>query len=145
MRADLSAMDSSQYSKLLGDAQGFLSKRYDLFLLRLLEKASIIIGLIITLVVVLFLCALVVLFAGIAMAYVLGQWLPMWAAFLIIGGLFVLLLVPAVIFRRQWFVNPIVAILSSVLFSNNTSVAAGSPAESSDTSSQPENEKGGAL
>ncbi len=138
-------MDSSQYTKLLGDAQSFLSKRYDLFLLRLLEKASVIIGLLITLVVVLFLASIAVIFSGIALAYVLGQWLPMWAAYLIIGAVFVLLLVLAIVFRRQWFVNPIVAILSSVLFTNNTSAPTGTGDEAADPSAEPEKEKGGTL
>lgn len=114
------AMDNSQYSKLIEDFRSYVSKRYDLFLLRLLEKVSIIVGLIITLIVVLFLASVVVVFSGIALAYVLGQWLPMWAAYLIIGAVFLLLLVLAVVFRRQWFVNPVVAILSSVLFGNGT-------------------------
>ena len=113
-------MDNSQYSKLIEDIRSYLGKRYDLFLLRLLEKVSIIVGLIITLIVVLFLASIVVVFSGIALAYVLGQWLPMWAAYLIIGAVFLLLLVLAVVFRRQWFVNPVVAILSSVLFGNST-------------------------
>lgn len=123
-------MDNSQYSKLIEDIRSCFSRRYDLFLVRLLEKVSIIVGLIITLIVVLFLTSIVVVFGGIALAYVLGQWLPMWAAYLIIGGVFLLLLVLAVVFRRQWFVNPVVAILSSVLFSN------GSTGSSADTSAE---------
>lgn len=123
-------MDNSQYGKLIEDIRSYLSRRYDLFLVRLLEKVSIIVGLIITLVVVLFLTSIVVVFGGIALAYVLGQWLPMWAAYLIIGGVFLLLLVLAVVFRRQWFVNPIVAILSGVLFGGgSTDSSSDTPAE----------------
>lgn len=138
-------MDNSQYSKLFEDAHTFLSKRYDLFLLRLLEKVSIIIGLLITLVVVLFLASIVVLFSGIALAYVLGQWLPMWAAYLIIGAIFLLLLVLAVVFRRQWFINPIVAVLSSILFSNNTPEPTGTPTGTDSTSTPHQDGKGGQL
>lgn len=110
----------TQYSKLIGDLQSYLSKRYDLFLVRVLEKVSILLGLLISLVVVLFLASVVVIFGGIALAYVLGQWLPMWAAYLIIGAVFLLLLVLAVVFRRQWFINPIVALLSTILFSSTS-------------------------
>lgn len=113
-------MDNSPYSQLLSDVQSYVSRRYDLFLIRLLEKVSRILGLLIAIVVVLFLSSIVVIFGGIALAYVLGQWLPMWGAYLITGTLFALLLVVAIIFRKQLFVNPIVGALSAILFVNDT-------------------------
>ena len=113
-------MDNSQYSQLLHDVQSYFSRRYDLFLIRLLEKVSRILGLLIAIVVVLFLSSIVVIFGGIALAYVLGQWLPMWGAYLIIGAMFALLLVLAIIFRKQLFINPIVCALSAILFVNDT-------------------------
>jgi len=115
-----SVMDNSPYSQLLSDVQSYFSRRYDLFLVRLLEKVSRILGLLIAIVVVLFLSSIVVIFGGIALAYVLGQWLPMWAAYLIIGAVFTLLLVLAIAFRKQLFVNPIVGVLSAILFANDT-------------------------
>lgn len=113
-------MNESQYSKIAEDVRSYLSRRYDLFLIRLLEKASRIAGLVITLLVVLFLASIVVIFGGIALAYVLGHFgLPMWAAYLIVGGVYLLLLVLALIFRKQWFINPIVGVLSGIIFSRD--------------------------
>lgn len=129
-------MNDSPYSRTIDDVRTYLSKRYDLFLVRTLEKASRIIGLVITLVVVLFLASIAVIFAGIASAYILAQWLPLWGAYLIIGGVFVVLLIMACIFRKQWFINPIVRTLSTILFTENQ-------ADSSKT--DPQAEKGEKL
>lgn len=113
-------MDELQYSKIAEDIRSYLSRRYDLFLVRLLEKASRIAGLVITLLVVLFLASIVVIFSGIALAYVLERLgLPMWGAYLVVGGVYLLLLVLAVVFRKQWFINPIVGVLSGIVFSGD--------------------------
>lgn len=112
-------MGDSQYSRLWADTQSFLSKRYGLFRVRLLEKVSRIFGLIVSVLVVLFLSSIVVIFGGIALAYVLGQWMPMWAAFLIMMCVFVVLIVMAVVFRKQLFINPLVGVLGTILFASD--------------------------
>ncbi len=118
-------LNDSEYSRLLSDTQSFLSKCYDLFRVRLLEKVSRILGLLIAVVVVLFLSSIIVIFGGISLAYVLAQWLPLWAAYLIMGGVFVLLVVLAIVFRKQLFINPIVAALASILFANDKPLFSG--------------------
>lgn len=112
-------LNDSEYSRLWSDTRSFLSKCYDLFRVRLLEKVSRILGLLIAVVVVLFLSSIIVIFGGISLAYVLAQWLPLWAAYLIMAGVFVLLIVLAIVFRKQLFVNPIVAALASILFADD--------------------------
>ena len=112
-------LSDEQYKKLLADTGAYLNTQYDLLRLGLLEKLSKIIGLILFALVVILLLFAVMGFGAITLAFVLAQWLPLWASFLIIGGFFLLQLILAVIFRKQWFINPIVAALSAILFSHD--------------------------
>lgn len=112
-------LSDEQYKKLLADTRAYLNTQYDLLRLGLLEKLSKIIGLILFALVVILLLFAVMGFGAITLAFVLAQWLPLWASFLIIGGFFLLQLILAVIFRKQWFINPIVAVLSGILFSHD--------------------------
>ena len=112
-------LSDEQYQKLLADTRAYLNTQYDLLRLGLLEKLSKIIGLILFALVVILLLFAVMGFGAITLAFVLAQWLPLWASFLIIGGIFLLQLILAVIFRKQWFINPIVAALSAILFSHD--------------------------
>lgn len=112
-------LSDEQYQKLLADTRAYLNTQYDLLRLGLLEKLSKIIGLILFALVVILLLFAVMGFGAITLAFVLAQWLPLWASFLIIGGFFLLQLILAVIFRKQWFINPIVAALSGILFSHD--------------------------
>lgn len=112
-------LSDEQYQKLLADTRAYLNTQYDLLRLGLLEKLSKIIGLILFALVVILLLFAVMGFGAITLAFVLAQWLPLWASFLSIGGFFLLQLILAVIFRKQWFINPIVAALSAILFSHD--------------------------
>ena len=116
-------LSDEQYQKLLADTRAYLNTQYDLLRLGLLEKLSKIIGLILFALVVILLLFAVMGFGAITLAFVLAQWLPLWASFLIIGGFFLLQLILAVIFRKQWFINPIVAALSAILFSHDATPA----------------------
>ena len=112
-------LSDEQYQKLLADTRAYLNTQYDLLRLGLLEKLSKIIGLILFALVVILLLFAVMGFGAIPLAFVLAQGLPLWASFLIIGGFFLLQLILAVIFRKQWFINPIVAAVSAILFSHD--------------------------
>ena len=109
-------MDAPQYQKLLDDTKAYLNTRYDLLRLSLLEKLSKVLGLILLALVMLLLVFAVLSFAALALVFVVAQWLPTWSAFLIVGALFLLLMVLALVFRRQWFINPMIGALSAILF-----------------------------
>ena len=109
-------MNEEQYRKLLNDSKAYLNTQYDLLRLGLLEKLSKMLGLVLFVLVVLLLSFAFLGFLAVTVAFVLAQWLPLWAAFLIIGSVFLLQLMLAFIFRERWFVNPIVRELSKILF-----------------------------
>lgn len=117
-------LSDEQYQKLLSDTRAYLNTQYDLLRLGLLEKLSKVIGLILFALVVILLLFAVLVFGAVSLAFVLAQWIPLWASFLIIGGVFLVLLLLAVMFRKQWFISPVVATLSAILFSNDSASAA---------------------
>lgn len=112
-------MSDEQYQQLLSDTRSYLNTQFDLLRLNLLEKLSRIIGLILFALVAILLIFAIFGFSAVALAFVLAQWLPLWASFLIIGGVFLLALILAIAFRKQWFINPIVCALSAILFSGS--------------------------
>lgn len=112
-------MSDEQYQQLLRDSRSYLNTQFDLLRLNLLEKLSRIIGLILFALVAILLVFAIFGFSAVAVAFVLAQWLPLWASFLIIGGMFLLALILAIAFRKQWFINPIVCALSAILFSDS--------------------------
>ena len=109
-------MNEEQYQKLLHDSRAYINTQYSLLRLGLLEKLSKVIGLILFALVVVVLLFAFLGFVAVSMAFVLAQWIPDWAAFLIIGGVFLLQLIVAVVFRNRLFVNPMVRALSAILF-----------------------------
>lgn len=117
-------LSDEQYQKLLSDTRAYLNTQYDLLRLGMLEKLSKVIGLILFALVVILLLFAVLGFGAVSLAFVLAQWIPLWASFLIIGGVFLVLLLLAVMFRKQWFISPVVAALSAILFSTDSASAA---------------------
>lgn len=109
-------MNEEQYQKLLHDSRAYINTQYSLLRLGLLEKLSKVIGLILFALVVVVLLFAFLGFLAVSLAFVLAQWIPEWAAFLIIGGVFLLQLIAAVVFRNRLFVNPMVRALSAILF-----------------------------
>lgn len=112
-------MSDEQYQQLLSDTRSYLNTQFDLLRLNLLEKLSRIIGLILFALVAILLVFAIFGFSAVTLAFVLAQWLPLWASFLIIGSVFLLALILAIAFRKQWFINPIVCALSAILFSDS--------------------------
>lgn len=109
-------LTDEQYQKLLADSRAYLNTQYDLLRLGLLEKLSKVIGLVLFALVAVLLIFAILGFGAVTLAYVLAQWLPLWASFLIIGSFFLILLVLTIVLRKQWFINPMVAALSTILF-----------------------------
>ena len=117
-------LSDEQYQKLLSDTRAYLNTQYDLLRLGLLEKLSKVIGLILFALVVILLLFAVLGFGAVSLAFVLAQWIPLWASFLIIGGVFLVLLLLAVMFRKQWFISPVLAALIAILCGSESASAA---------------------
>ena len=109
-------MKDELYRQLLNDGKRYLQSRYDLLRLELLEKLSRIIALLL----MVFTSMILLLAAFFYFSFALMEWLGSFVgripAVCIIGGFFVLLLLAGFIFRKQLFLNPMIRLLSDILF-----------------------------
>lgn len=108
--------ESSKYQQTWADIKQYALTQFDLFKVGFLEKAAKIVGLILFALVLVLLLFAVISFGCIALIFAIGQTLPMWAAALIVVALWVLMLIGAIAFRRQLFINPMLAAISAILF-----------------------------
>ncbi len=110
-------MENKEYQRLLNDAKQYARMRYDLLKLELLEKLSRIIAFLLVVIIALVLGLSAFVYFSLALAYALkplfgGMGWPL----CIIGLIFVLLLVLLFRKKEQFFLNPIIAKLSAILF-----------------------------
>ena len=108
--------DSEKYQQTWADIKQFASTKFDLLKIDFLEKAAKIVGLILFALVLILLLFAVISFGCLALIFALGQTLPMWASTLIVVALWLLIMIGAIVYRQQLFINPMLAAISSILF-----------------------------
>ena len=108
--------DSEKYQQTWADIKQFASTKFDLLKVDFLEKAVRIVGLILFALVLVLLLFAVISFGCMALIFAIGQALPMWASTLIVVALWLLIMIGAIAFRQQLFINPMLAAISSILF-----------------------------
>lgn len=113
-------MDSPEYKKLLDDTKTYFNARYDLLKLELLEKMSRIIGLVILALVVVLLVFGAFAFFGMALIFLLSKVVPLTVSCCILGAVFLLVILLAILLKEKWFINPVVQQLSKILFAEPT-------------------------
>ncbi|MBR1564903.1 MAG: phage holin family protein [Paludibacteraceae bacterium] len=104
------------YKKLLEDSKSYLKTRYDLLRLELLDKLSLILGMLVLIIVALFILLAAIAYFSVALVGWLATCMPVSIACCILGGVLLLVLLVVYLMRRQWFIDPFVKILSSSLF-----------------------------
>ncbi len=112
----LFSKDSPRNARTIQDTKTYLSQRYDLLKLELLEKSSQILSIILSIFIVV-VCALAVL---LYLSSALINWLTIalnavWA-YLIVCGIFVIIMVVVFCFKDKLFVNPLIRKFSRVLY-----------------------------
>ena len=108
--------DSEKYQQTWADIKQFASTKFDLIKIDFLEKAARIVGLILFALVLILLLFAVISFGCLALIFAIGQTLPMWASTLIVVALWLLIMIGAIVFRQQLFINPMLAAISAILF-----------------------------
>ena len=108
--------ESEKYQQTWADIKQLASTKFDLLKIGFLEKAARIVGLVLFALVLILLLFAVVSFGCFALIFALGQTLPMWASTLIVVALWLLIMIAAIVFRQQLFINPMLAAISSILF-----------------------------
>ncbi|MBR1877375.1 MAG: phage holin family protein [Paludibacteraceae bacterium] len=109
-------MDNDFINQVQADASAYLSTRTLLGKLRIIGGVSRVLGLfLLVLTTVLLLFGFLGL-CSVAAVLALGNCMPVWAAALVVGAAYVLLIILAFIFRKQLFINPFVKLLSGIFF-----------------------------
>ncbi len=84
--------------------------------LRLVAGLSRVLGLFLLLLTLILIVFALLAFAAVAAISAISTCLPVWAATLIVGAVYLLLLIAAIAFRKQLFINPFVRRLSAIFF-----------------------------
>lgn len=111
--------DTEKYQQTWEDIKQLASTKLDLLKVDFLGKAANIAGLILFALALILLVFAVISFGCIALIFAIGQALPMWASALIVVGLWLLIMVGAIVFRDRLFFNPMLAAISSILFAES--------------------------
>lgn len=114
--------EDNKYQDFTHKAKDYIKTRYDLLKLELLEKTSRILSVLIMIIISLFL----VLGALIYFSFALVSWMEtvfgsMIPGFLIIGGVFLIILFLVYIFREKILINPLIRAISKILFEEKES------------------------
>ena len=107
---------SEDYKKLLEDSKSYLKTRYDLLRLELLDKLSLILGLLVLIIVALFLLLAAVAYFSVAIVGWMSACMPVSVACCILGGVLLVVLLVLYLLRRRLFIDPFVRLLSRKLF-----------------------------
>lgn len=113
-------MDTQDYKTLLEDSKQYLNTRYELLKLELLDKLSQIIGIILMVLVVALLLLAGLAFFSVALISLLSMWMPTSVACCLIGLVYIVLIVLCLVRRQQWFITPLISVLSGILFEDAT-------------------------
>lgn len=114
---------SERNERTIADLKVYLTQRYDLLKLELMEKSSQILSVVLSVLIVL-VCALAVL---IYLSSALISWLTIalnagWA-YLIVCGIFILIIIFVLMYKDKLFVKPLIRKFSRILYGGESEVA----------------------
>lgn len=108
------------YKSFVKDVKDYVSLNYDLMRLNLVEKLSMVIALILSLFIGILLIITALVYFSIAFVHWTGTFFDsLIPGFLILGGLFILLFIIFFLLRKRLFVNPMIKLLSSIIFNDS--------------------------
>ncbi|MBQ9704644.1 MAG: phage holin family protein [Paludibacteraceae bacterium] len=105
-----------EYKQLLEDSKAYLRTRYDLLRLELLDKLSLILGLLVLIIVLLVVGMGAIAYFSVALVGWLSTVMSTPAACCLLGGVLVAVVAVLWLCRQQLFINPFVKLLSGILF-----------------------------
>lgn len=109
--------DREEYEYLLADLQEYAKTRWEQAKLTVLDKVSRILGLLLLGLTVILIVFAIVAVGGVALISALSDYMPIWAASLIVAAIWIVLLVAVICLRKQLFLNPMLAAIAAILFS----------------------------
>lgn len=109
----------TRIEKLLTEIYEYLKTRGDLVKINVLEKTSRILAWIIYLIIGLLIVLFAVAFIAVGVTVLLAKVMPVWVACLVSSVIFIALLVLLIAFRDRLVVNPIIRMLSSIMYNDD--------------------------
>ncbi len=109
----------STYNQLLEDAKAYLSTRYDLLRLELLDKLSSILGMLVLVFVMLFLVFGALAYLSVALVSWMAKVMPVSVSCLVLAGVLIIAAVVLYLLRERLFINKFVGWLSQLLFARS--------------------------
>lgn len=109
----------NDYKQLFDDSRSYLRTRYDLLRLELLQKLSLILGILVLIIVLLFLGMGALAYLSVALVEWLAAFMPTGCACCLLAGGLILIALTLWFLRTKLFINPFVRLLSSILFSDS--------------------------
>lgn len=100
--------------QILSEVETFAKAEYELARLRVIDNISRAVGLLLLSICLILVAFAVLAFCAAAAVVALGYCLPMWAACLIVGGVYLLLIPILIACSKPLFINPIVRKLSGL-------------------------------
>lgn len=112
------------YKSFVKDIKDYVQLNYDLLRLNLVEKLSMIIALILSLFIGVLLVITSLVYFSIAFVHWMGVFFnSLIPGFLILGGLFIVLFIIFFLLRKRLFINPMIKLLSSIIFNDSKKTA----------------------
>ena len=109
-------MDNSFFSQLKSELAQYGQTVGKIGQLRLIGLVSRVLGLFLLVLTLVLLIFSITALCSVALIVALGNCMSTWAAALVVAGLYLLLLILAIIYRKKLFINPFVGLLSNIFF-----------------------------
>lgn len=109
--------EKQRSTRLIDRIKTYVSLGLESIRLTLAEKIILLLSTVLTVLVALIIGGIAVMFVTFAIAHVLSLWLPLWAAYAIMAGVNILLLLIVLIFRRALILNPVSRAITKIILS----------------------------
>jgi len=109
-------MEKEFIDQVQADTLAYVQTRTLLGKLRIIGGVSRVLGLFLLVLTAVLLIFGITAFLSVAAIIALSACMPAWAAALVVGGLYVLMLILVVVYRKKLFINPFVGLLSGIFF-----------------------------
>lgn len=114
-------MSDRPVKKLLDDSRDYLYNQADLLKLDFAQKLARVLGMMILIFALLIIGLVAIVFASMVLAQLLVSLLGQTAAYVIVGGLYVVLIVSLIVFREQILFRPLTSTIGSILLGSEMS------------------------
>ena len=112
-------METLNTEQIQSDLKAYAKTQYDLLRLNMVGSLSRLLGSLVLIIAVILIVFAVLSFCAFAAIGALASCMPMWAACLIMAGIFIILMIVLIALKQRIFVNMFVKRLSAIFFASD--------------------------